>query len=67
MDGHEVVACMDPDGDHRWPEQRPDGSTATCVTAEQYASMPGQESCGPPGEDGVHLGMDLVWEFFSRY
>ena len=67
VDGQEVVNCMDQDGDHRWPEQRPDRSTATCVTAEQVESMPGQEHCEPRGEDGIHLGMDLVWDFFSRY
>lgn len=65
--GQEVVSCIDEDGDHRWPAQLTDGPSATCITAEQYESMPGQPHCETRAVSGEHAGMDLVWEFFSRY
>jgi len=67
IDGHEVVSCVDPLGTHRWPAQRPQGPSATCVTPEQHESMPGQGHCEARSEGGEHVGMDLVWSFFSRY
>lgn len=66
-EGHEVVSCMDPDGTHKWPEQGVADMPATCVTVEQYDSMPDQTRCEPPSSDYVHLGMDLVWDFMSRH
>ena len=65
--GHEVVSCVDENGDHRWPAQRPDGPSATCVTDEQFASMPGQPHCETRAASGEHTGMDLIWDFFSHY
>jgi polyhydroxybutyrate depolymerase len=65
--GHEIVGCMDPDGGHVWPEQGVKGMPATCVTAEQYASLSAQAHCEPGTGEYSHLGMDLVWDFFSRY
>lgn len=65
--GQEVVSCVDEDGGHRWPAQRPTGPSATCVTPEQYESMPGQSHCETRAESGDHTGMDLVWQFFSQY
>lgn len=67
IDGQEVVSCVDEDGDHRWPAQRPQGPSATCVTAQQYESMPGQPHCETRTANGEHTGMDLVWQFFSQY
>ncbi len=67
VDGHEVVSCMDPDGTHEWPEQYVRGLPATCVTVEQYDSLPDQSRCGSSSGDYAHLGMDLVWQFMSRY
>lgn len=67
VDGQEVVSCMDPDGTHAWPEQFVEGLPATCVTPEQYDSLPGQAHCESPSGEYVHLGMDLIWGFFSRY
>ena len=58
---------MDPDGVHWWPKQRPDNTIATCITGEQVESMPGQAHCEPRSKDGIHFGMDLVWDFLSRY
>ena len=66
-EGHEVVSCMDPDGGHAWPEQYVTGVPATCVTDEQAASMPGQAPCPPPSGKISDLGMQLVWQFVSRY
>ncbi|MBT8077189.1 MAG: hypothetical protein KJO31_01375 [Gammaproteobacteria bacterium] len=65
--GDQVVSCLDPDGAHQWPEQYVGGVPATCVTPEQSESIPGQAPC--PAETGafVHLGMDLIWDFFKRY
>ena len=65
--GHEVVSCMDPDGGHEWPEQYAPGLPATCVTAEQYDSLPGQQHCESGSGDTINLGMDLIWQFMSRY
>lgn len=64
---HEVVSCLDPTGAHVWPQQQAPGSTATCVTAEQAASMPEKDLCLPSSGDSPHAGMDLVWSFFKRY
>lgn len=65
--GHEVVSCMAPDGGHDWPGQRVSGMPATCVTAEQAAALPDQERCPTPTNRTAHKGMDLVWDFVSRY
>ena len=65
--GHEVVSCMEPEGGHDWPGQRVRSMPATCVTPEQYESMPDQARCPESDGETVHEGMDLVWGFFSRY
>jgi len=65
--GQEVVSCLDPSAGHEWPQQGYAGISATCVTAEQYRSMPGQPHCGATDGPYRHLGMDLIWGFFSRY
>jgi hypothetical protein len=62
-----VVSCMDPDGGHVWPEQTSGLPDATCVTSEQYESLPDQHRCPAPTGEARHLGMDLIWAFFSRY
>lgn len=67
IEGQEVVSCMDPDGGHWWPEQGFRGMPATCVTAEQFDSLPDQPRCGPATGEYQHLGMDLIWSFLSRY
>jgi poly(3-hydroxybutyrate) depolymerase len=65
--GHEVVSCLDPTGTHVWPQQQMQGSTATCVTAEQAESMPEKALCEELSNNGPHAGMDLVWSFLSKY
>ena len=67
IEGHEVVSCMEPGTGHEWPGQGIQGMPATCVTPEQYESMPDQARCPEPGRESVDTGMDLVWDFFSRY
>ena len=67
VEGQEVVSCMDPDGTHAWPEQYVGDMPATCITSEQYESLPDQQHCATDGGDYVSLGMDLIWEFFKRY
>lgn len=62
-----IISCMDPDGGHESPEQYAPGLPATCVTAEQYDSMPRQDRCVSATGDDIHLGMDLIWQFMSRY
>ena len=64
---HQVISCEDPGGTHVWPGQQVDGIPATCVTVEQYESLPEQHRCPPTGNERVHLGMDLVWDFMRRY
>jgi polyhydroxybutyrate depolymerase len=64
---HEIVSCMDPAGNHNWPGQKVQGTVATCVTEEQYASMPDTPRCEPATGEYDGSGMDLVWDFFGRY
>ena len=65
--GHDVVSCMDPEAAHWWPSQGYRGSSATCVKPEQYDSLPDQPRCETMQSAYQQLGMDLVWDFFSRY
>lgn len=65
--GQEVVSCVDTDETHNWPARRPGGAWPTCVTSQQAEAMPEQKLCEPRTEYGPHRGMDLVWDFFSRY
>jgi len=65
--GHEVVSCVDPDETHNWPARRPGGAWPTCVTHQQYETMPEQRHCEPRTESGPHVGMDIIWSFFERY
>ncbi|MYK83334.1 MAG: hypothetical protein F4024_12315 [Gammaproteobacteria bacterium] len=66
--GQEVVGCSDPKGAHAWPGASVGSVTATCVTAQQQASFPDQPLCpASTPEDVTDWGIDLVWDFFSRY
>ena len=67
VSGHPVVMCSDPGGAHDWPGKRPGGPWPTCVTSQQSIAMPEQPRCAPRSENGPHLGLDLVWEFFSHH
>ena len=62
-----VLSCEDADGRHEWPGQIVHGIPATCVTEEQYDSMPGQARCEAGDDRRMDGGMDLVWNFFRQY
>ena len=66
-EGHEVVSCMDPVAAHEWPGQGVAGMPATCVTEEQFDSIPGQAHCSTADGEYAHNGMDLIWDFMRRY
>ena len=65
VDGHAVVSCVDSDETHNWPARRPGGAWPTCVTHQQYDTMPEQRHCEPRTEYGPHIGMDIIWAFFK--
>ena len=65
--GQRVLSCADADGAHQWPAQGVSGIPATCVTAEQYESMPGQARCQTGDGTRNDAGMDLIWHFFRKY
>ena len=67
VEGQEVVSCVDSDETHNWPARRPGGAWPTCVTSQQVEAMPEQKRCEPRTDYGPHRGMDLIWDFFSRY
>jgi hypothetical protein len=60
---------MDPLGVHDWRGQRLHDIPARCVTEEQQVSLPGQALCPDPDPEKVEKlwGMDLTWQFISRY
>ena len=62
-----VISCKDADGLHEWPGYTPRKLSPTCVTEEQFESMPGQQHCGEPDSSVPHFGMDLAWAFMSQY
>ena len=49
------------------PAQRVSGASATCVGPGQRNSMPEKPLCETAQAAYQGAGMDLVWEFFSRY
>jgi polyhydroxybutyrate depolymerase len=67
VEGDEVVSCMDSQAAHEWPGQGFPSIPATCVTSEQFDSMPDQARCPEPVGAAAHTGMDIVWNFFNRY
>lgn len=65
--GQEVVSCVQPGGGHNWPGQEMRSVSATCVTVQQQESIPDQALCPDAGDEVKRAGMDVVWDFFSRY
>ena len=65
--GQEVASCMDPEAGHEWRGQRITQISASCVTAAQQESLPGQPLCPQPEASDQRWGMDLFWQFFQRY
>lgn len=66
-EGMVVASCNDPDEQHEWPGQRIHSISPTCVAPEQTDSLPGQAPCPTESREIAHQGMDLVWDFMSRY
>ena len=64
---HEVVSCVNPTATHEWAEQKYDGWTARCATPQQLALMPGQIPCPPLPDERSTKGINVVWDFLSRY
>ncbi len=65
--GEETGSRVSVDGGEPWRGQEIQGMPATCVIPEQVESMPDQARCPKPGGESAEMGMDLVWDFFSRY
>lgn len=65
--GHEVVSCVNPGATHEWAEQKFDGWTARCATPQQLALMPDQIPCPPLPDQRSTKGIDVIWDFLSRY
>ena len=64
---HEVVSCLDPAAGHEWRGQRDADIAANCVYPAQADRFPQQPPCGSYHYDGEPWGMDMVWQFLSRY
>ena len=64
---HEVVSCLDPEAGHEWRGQRDLTIPANCVYPLQANTFPDQPACGSYFFDGEPWGMDMVWQFLSRY
>lgn len=65
--GQEVVSCEDPGAWHQWTEQLYEGWDARCANAQQLALIPGQMACPPLPQHRSTRGMDVIWEFLSKY
>jgi polyhydroxybutyrate depolymerase len=65
---HEVIDCIWPEGNHRWPGTADfRGSNGYCVTELQAASMPGQTLCIAPDPEARIWGSQLLFEFFNEH
>lgn len=65
--GHQVVSCLDPDAGHEWRGQRDQNIPANCVYPIQTQTFPDQPACAAYSRGKAPWGMDLAWEFLSRY
>lgn len=65
--GHQVVSCLDPEAGHEWRGQRDQNIPANCVYPMQAETFPGQPACTVYSREAPPWGMDLAWEFLSRY
>ena len=63
----EVVSCGDPVAGHGWQGQRVQMLPANFVTAAQQQDFPSRSACPEIKYLGNQWGMDMVWQFFSRY
>ena len=63
----EVVSCGDPAAGHEWQAQRSPAIAADCVAPAQQQDLPKQVLCPQVSSSQKHWGMEMVWQFFSRY
>ena len=63
----EVVSCGDPAAGHEWQAQRIPAIPANCVAPAQQRDLPKQILCPQISSPQKRLGMEIVWQFFSRY
>ena len=66
-EGAAVVSCGDPTADHEWAAQRIDAIPADCVAPAQQQDLPRQPVCPAISPTEERWGMELVWQFFSRF
>ena len=62
-----VVSCGDPAAGHEWAAQRIDAIPADCVAPAQQQDLPRQPVCPRISSVEERWGMELVWQFFSRF
>ena len=63
----EVVSCGDPSAGHEWQAQRILAIPADCVAPAQQQDWPQQVLCPQVSSPKQRWGMEMVWQFFSRY
>ena len=63
----EVVSCGDPAAGHEWQAQRIPAIPADCVAPAQQRDLPRQIPCPQVSSSSERWGMEMVWQFFSRY
>lgn len=67
VEAHHVVSCLDPEAGHEWRGQRDQNIPANCVYPMQTHTFPDQPACAAYSREKAPWGMDLAWEFLSRY
>jgi homoserine O-acetyltransferase len=66
-EGAEVVSCGDPTAGHEWQAQRNLAIPVDCAAPAQQQDFPRQPLCPQISPSNPHWGMEMVWQFFSRY
>ncbi|MDG2442781.1 MAG: hypothetical protein P8M13_05965, partial [Luminiphilus sp.] len=59
--------CGDPAAGHEWQAQRIPAIPAGCVAPAQQQDLPKQVLCPQVSSPQKRWGMEMVWQFFSRY
>ena len=66
-EGTEVVSCGDPLAGHEWQAQRILAIPSDCVAPSQAQDLPRQPRCPAMSPPQPLWGMEVVWQFLSRY
>lgn len=66
-EGAEVVSCGDPLAGHEWQAQRILAIPSDCVAPAQAQDLPRQPRCPAMSSPQALWGMEVVWQFLSRY